>query len=60
MTHVLMIPVMHAITSKSHVCPGGVKFESSSFKLNHEMVVPMGGRSLQGYALFQQLCDYWN
>lgn len=36
--------------------PGGVKFEPSSFKLNHEMVVLMGGRSSQGYALFQQLC----
>lgn len=36
--------------------PGGVKFEPSSFKLNHEMVVLMGGRSSQGYALYQQLC----
>ncbi|KAH9981001.1 hypothetical protein BGW80DRAFT_1501409 [Lactifluus volemus] len=27
-----------------------------SFKLNHEMVVLMGGRTSQGYALFQQLC----
>ncbi|KAI0275884.1 atypical/PIKK/PI4K protein kinase [Russula aff. rugulosa BPL654] len=36
--------------------PGGVKFEPSSFKLNHEMVVLMGGRNSQGYALFQQLC----
>jgi phosphatidylinositol kinase/protein kinase (PI-3 family) len=36
--------------------PGGVKFEPSSFKLNHEMVVLMGGRTSQGYALFQQLC----
>ncbi|KAI0064541.1 hypothetical protein BV25DRAFT_1930940 [Artomyces pyxidatus] len=34
----------------------GVKFEPSSFKLNHEMVVLMGGRYSQGYALFQQLC----
>jgi phosphatidylinositol 4-kinase len=33
-----------------------VKFEPSSFKLNHEMVVLMGGRYSQGYALFQQLC----
>jgi len=33
-----------------------VKFEPSSFKLNHEMVVLMGGRNSQGYALFQQLC----
>ncbi|KZS95958.1 atypical/PIKK/PI4K protein kinase [Sistotremastrum niveocremeum HHB9708] len=33
----------------------GVKFEPSSFKLNHEMVVLMGGRDSQGYALFQQL-----
>ncbi|KIK92048.1 hypothetical protein PAXRUDRAFT_830328 [Paxillus rubicundulus Ve08.2h10] len=35
--------------------PGGVKFEPSSFKLNHEMVVLMGGRYSQGYELFQQL-----
>ncbi|KAA1469432.1 atypical/PIKK/PI4K protein kinase [Dentipellis sp. KUC8613] len=35
--------------------PGGVKFEPNSFKLNHEMVVLMGGRYSQGYALFQQL-----
>ena len=33
-----------------------MKFEPSSFKLNHEMVVLMGGRTSQGYALFQQLC----
>ncbi|CAA7271519.1 unnamed protein product [Cyclocybe aegerita] len=35
--------------------PGGVKFEPSSFKLNHEMVVLMGGRYSQGYQLFQNL-----
>jgi len=35
--------------------PGGVKFEPNSFKLTHEMVVLMGGRSSQGYAMFQQL-----
>ncbi|TFK76247.1 atypical/PIKK/PI4K protein kinase [Pluteus cervinus] len=35
--------------------PGGVKFEPSSFKLNHEMVVLMGGRYSQGYQLFQSL-----
>lgn len=33
----------------------GVKFEPSSFKLNHEMVVLMGGRYSQGYQLFQSL-----
>ena len=33
----------------------GVKFEPSSFKLNHEMVVLMGGRNSQGYQMFQQL-----
>ncbi|KAJ7572583.1 Stt4p: phosphatidylinositol-4-kinase, partial [Mycena floridula] len=33
----------------------GVKFEPHSFKLNHEMVVLMGGRYSQGYQLFQQL-----
>ncbi|KII89099.1 hypothetical protein PLICRDRAFT_698221 [Plicaturopsis crispa FD-325 SS-3] len=35
--------------------PGGVKFEPNSFKLNHEMVVLMGGRYSQGYQLFQHL-----
>jgi phosphatidylinositol 4-kinase len=33
----------------------GVKFEPSSFKLTHEMVVLMGGRYSQGYAMFQHL-----
>ncbi|KAG6828585.1 hypothetical protein H0H92_007375 [Tricholoma furcatifolium] len=33
----------------------GVKFEPNSFKLNHEMVVLMGGRYSQGYQLFQNL-----
>jgi phosphatidylinositol 4-kinase len=33
----------------------GIKFEPNSFKLNHEMVVLMGGRYSQGYSLFQQL-----
>ncbi|KAI0032206.1 hypothetical protein K488DRAFT_50373 [Vararia minispora EC-137] len=36
--------------------PGGIKFEPNSFKLNHEMVVLMGGRGSQGYSLFTQLC----
>ncbi|KAF9564367.1 hypothetical protein CPC08DRAFT_705318 [Agrocybe pediades] len=35
--------------------PGGVKFEPHSFKLNHEMVVLMGGRYSQGYQMFQSL-----
>ncbi|EIN07209.1 hypothetical protein PUNSTDRAFT_71064 [Punctularia strigosozonata HHB-11173 SS5] len=35
--------------------PGGVKFEPSSFKLTHEMIVLMGGRYSQGYQVFQQL-----
>ncbi|TRM58568.1 hypothetical protein BD626DRAFT_550606 [Schizophyllum amplum] len=35
--------------------PGGVKFEPNSFKLNHEMVLLMGGRYSQGYQLFQLL-----
>ncbi|KAJ7632956.1 hypothetical protein FB45DRAFT_913996 [Roridomyces roridus] len=35
--------------------PGGVKFEPHSFKLNHEMVLLMGGRHSQGYQLFQNL-----
>ncbi|KAF8743615.1 hypothetical protein AX14_001677 [Amanita brunnescens Koide BX004] len=35
--------------------PGGVKFEPSSFKLNHEMVNLMGGRYSQGYHMFQAL-----
>ncbi|KAJ7217187.1 hypothetical protein GGX14DRAFT_440647 [Mycena pura] len=33
----------------------GVKFEPHSFKLNHEMVLLMGGRYSQGYQLFQNL-----
>ncbi|KAH8117021.1 hypothetical protein DFH11DRAFT_1687803 [Phellopilus nigrolimitatus] len=33
----------------------GIKFEPNSFKLNHEMVILMGGRYSRGYALFQQL-----
>ncbi|KAJ7172099.1 hypothetical protein C8R46DRAFT_1258016 [Mycena filopes] len=33
----------------------GVKFEPHSFKLNHEMVLLMGGRNSQGYQLFQHL-----
>lgn len=35
--------------------PGGVKFEPNSFKLNHEMVILMGGRYSQGYQIFQSL-----
>ncbi len=35
--------------------PGGVKFEPNSFKLNHEMVVLMGGRDSQGYKMFTEL-----
>ncbi|KDQ11709.1 hypothetical protein BOTBODRAFT_147082 [Botryobasidium botryosum FD-172 SS1] len=35
--------------------PGGVKFEPNSFKLNHEMVVLMGGKYSEGYALFVHL-----
>ncbi|KAJ3979505.1 hypothetical protein F5890DRAFT_1558635 [Lentinula detonsa] len=38
-----------------HIGPGGVKFKPSSFKLNHEMIVLMGGRYSQGYQLFQHL-----
>ncbi|KAH7879656.1 uncharacterized protein C8R40DRAFT_1158339 [Lentinula edodes] len=34
---------------------GDVKFEPSSFKLKHEMIVLMGGRYSQGYQLFQHL-----
>ena len=33
----------------------GVKFEPSSFKLTHEMVILMGGRNSQGYSMFQHL-----
>nr|XP_018260847.1 phosphatidylinositol 4-kinase [Kwoniella dejecticola CBS 10117]OBR83005.1 phosphatidylinositol 4-kinase [Kwoniella dejecticola CBS 10117] len=35
--------------------PGGIKFEPSSFKLNHEMVALMGGRESQGYKMFTEL-----
>ncbi|KAK0497081.1 hypothetical protein EDD18DRAFT_1165281 [Armillaria luteobubalina] len=40
------------IDGEGHI---GVKFEPHSFKLNHEMVVLMGGRYSQGYQLFQHL-----
>lgn len=50
------LPPVAACTDRKRARPGGVKFEPSSFKLNHEMVVLMGGRHSQGYALFQQLC----
>lgn len=33
----------------------GMKFEPSSFKLNHEMVALMGGRDSQGYKMFTEL-----
>ncbi|ORY78396.1 hypothetical protein BCR35DRAFT_304996 [Leucosporidium creatinivorum] len=35
--------------------PGGVKFEPSSFKLTHEMVVLMGGRDSPGFRQFTEL-----
>ncbi|RXK35906.1 phosphatidylinositol 4-kinase [Tremella mesenterica] len=35
--------------------PGGIKFEPSSFKLNHEMVYLMGGKDSQGYKMFVEL-----
>ncbi len=35
--------------------PGGVKFEPSSFKLSHEMVVLMGGRESAGFRVFEEL-----
>ncbi|KAF8320103.1 atypical/PIKK/PI4K protein kinase [Clavulina sp. PMI_390] len=41
--------------SKWAVISHGVKFEPSSFKLNHEMVMLMGGRNSEGYQLFQRL-----
>ncbi|KDR73543.1 hypothetical protein GALMADRAFT_227988 [Galerina marginata CBS 339.88] len=40
------------IDGEGHI---GVKFEPHSFKLNHEMVVLMGGRYSQGYQTFQSL-----
>jgi phosphatidylinositol 4-kinase A len=51
-----LLPYIVACTDAKCARPGGVKFEPNSFKLNHEMVVLMGGRNSQGYALFQQLC----
>lgn len=39
----------------TNLCTQGVKFEPHSFKLNHEMVVLMGGRNSQGYQMFQSL-----
>ncbi|KAM0756315.1 hypothetical protein T439DRAFT_296348 [Meredithblackwellia eburnea MCA 4105] len=35
--------------------PGGVKFEPSSFKLSHEMIVLMGGRDSVGFRQFTEL-----
>ncbi|BGP37895.1 Phosphatidylinositol 4-kinase stt4 [Rhodotorula kratochvilovae] len=35
--------------------PGGVKFEPSSFKLSHEMVVLMGGKDSVGFRHFREL-----
>ncbi|KAG8803820.1 phosphatidylinositol-4- kinase [Serendipita sp. 398] len=35
--------------------PGGVKFEPNSFKLNKEMIMVMGGRNSEGFALFTRL-----
>ncbi|KAG9126585.1 phosphatidylinositol-4- kinase [Ceratobasidium sp. 392] len=40
------------IDGEGHI---GVKFEPNSFKLNHEMVMLMGGRNSQGFNLFVQL-----
>ncbi|KAK4686496.1 phosphatidylinositol 4-kinase A, partial [Tremellales sp. Uapishka_1] len=40
------------IDGEGHI---GVKFEPNSFKLNHEMVVLMGGRESQGYKMFTEL-----
>ncbi|KAF8350539.1 hypothetical protein F5887DRAFT_939764 [Amanita rubescens] len=42
------------IDAEGHIIHG-VKFEPSSFKLNHEMVILMGGRNSQGYQMFQAL-----
>lgn len=47
------IPVV--ILGENADCAQGVKFEPNSFKLNHEMVLLMGGRYSQGYQLFQNL-----
>jgi phosphatidylinositol 4-kinase len=46
------ITIFFRINANSHQ---GVKFEPWSFKLTREMIVLMGGRDSQGYALFQQL-----
>lgn len=35
--------------------PGGIKFEPNSFKLTHEMITLMGGKSSQGYRQFCEL-----
>lgn len=35
--------------------PGGVKFEPSSFKLTHEMLMLMGGKDSVGYRHFKEL-----
>lgn len=48
------MPVI-SVWSDTKLCSQGIKFEPNSFKLNHEMVVLMGGRYSKGYTLFQQL-----
>ncbi|KAF5380919.1 hypothetical protein D9615_004166 [Tricholomella constricta] len=53
-TRGVLLPFSKFIVLLIH-CFEGVKFEPSSFKLNHEMVVLMGGRYSQGYQLFQNL-----
>jgi len=35
--------------------PGGIKFEPNSFKLTHEMITLMGGKTSQGYRQFCEL-----
>ncbi|THH11990.1 hypothetical protein EW145_g299 [Phellinidium pouzarii] len=47
--------ILTLLASTIYVLELGIKFEPNSFKLNHEMVILMGGRYSRGYALFQQL-----
>ncbi|KAF8637362.1 hypothetical protein AX17_002861 [Amanita inopinata Kibby_2008] len=51
-----MYPILMTSCPVANLFPVfGVKFEPSSFKLNHEMIVLMGGRNSQGYQMFQVL-----
>ncbi|KAF8163506.1 hypothetical protein B0H34DRAFT_795214 [Crassisporium funariophilum] len=53
--HIVHIGRSSKINKREQLADAGIKFEPNSFKLNHEMVVLMGGKYSQGYLLFQNL-----